>query len=177
MLLRLLAALAACASLAAHAQPAAEVRVLDWLIPVPTGWTPQVPSSSMRLAQFTAGSAGGSADAAVFHFGLAGGGPVQANIDRWASQFLSDDGKPVAPAVEKGTAAGLPVTWVALDGRYARGVGSGPQGQAAANQSLRVAIIETPKGNLFFQFWGDRAAIAKQEPAFRQAVRNMKRAP
>lgn len=175
--LRIAAALVAAAGLAAGAASTMAVRVLDWMLPVPAGWTPQVPSSQMRLAQFTAGSKDGNADAAVFHFGLAGGGSVQDNIDRWASQFLDDAGKPARPAVERGTASGMPVTWVALDGRYARGVGMGPQGPGAAGQSLRVAVLETPKGNLFFQLWGDRAAVARQEGPFRTMVRSLKDAP
>ena len=175
--LHLVAALAAAAGLAAGAASTAAVRVLDWMLPVPAGWTPQVPSSEMRLAQFTAGSREGSADAAVFHFGLAGGGSVQDNIDRWASQFLDDAGTPARAVVAKGTASGMPVAWVALDGRYARGAGTGPQGAGAANQSLRVAVLETPKGNLFFQLWGDRAAVAKQEGPFRLMVRSLRRAP
>jgi hypothetical protein len=177
MPLRLAAAVVAVAGLAANAASTMAVRVLDWTMPVPVGWTPQVPSSEMRLAQFTAGSREGSADAAVFHFGLAGGGSVQDNIDRWASQFLDDAGKPARAIVEKGTASGMPVTWVALDGRYARGVGTGPQGAGAAGQSLRVAVLETPKGNLFFQLWGDRAAVARQEGSLRLMVRSLKRAP
>ena len=174
---RIAASVFACVALAAGAASPTAVRVLDWTLPVPAGWTPQVPSSPMRLAQFTAGSREGSADAAVFHFGLAGGGTVQENIDRWASQFLTEAGKPATPQVEKGKASGMPVTWVALDGRYARGVGTGPQGQGAANQSLRVAVLETPAGNLFFQLWGDRPAVARQEGAFRLMVQSLKRGP
>ena len=121
---RTAATLLACLALAAHASSTMAVRVLDWMVPVPAGWTPQVPSSPMRLAQFTAGSRDGSADAAVFHFGLAGGGSVQENIDRWASQFLTEAGQPATPRIEKGNASGMPVTWVAIDGRYARGVGT-----------------------------------------------------
>lgn len=173
----ILAAMLLAASHCAFASSTMAVRVLDWMIPVPAGWTPQVPSSPMRLAQFTAGSREGSADAAVFHFGLAGGGTVQENIDRWASQFLAEGGKPATPVVSKATASGMPVTWVALDGRYARGTGTGPQGEAAAGQSLRVAVLETPAGNLFFQLWGDRAAVARQEGVFRLMVQGLKRAP
>lgn len=174
---RIAATLLACLALAAHASSTTAVRVLDWMVPVPAGWTPQVPSSPMRLAQFTAGSRDGNADAAVFHFGLAGGGTVQENIDRWASQFLTEAGNPASPRVEKGKASGMPVTWVALEGRYARGVGTGPQGQGAANQSLRVAVLETPAGNLFFQLWGDRPAVARQEGVFRVMVQSLKRGP
>ena len=150
----------ACLALAAQAQAPKAVRVLDWLLPVPAGGGPQGPSSGMRGAQFTAGPKLGPAPHPGVPLGLAGGGTVQENIDRWASQFLGADGKPARPVVAKGSASGMPVTWVALDGRYARGVGTGAQGPGAANQSLRVAVLETPAGNLFFQLWGDRAAVA-----------------
>ena len=153
------------------------VRVIDWMLPVPAHWTPQVPSSAMRVAQFTIATGGGHADAAVFYFGQGSGGSVEDNTARWASQFLDADGKPAKPRTEKGTAGGMPVTWVALDGRYARGVGSGPQGEAKAKQSLRVAVIETDRGNLFFQLWGDEAAIAKQYPLMKMIVGQMKRGP
>lgn len=171
-----LAALAFTAGLAAATSPMA-VRLLDWMMPVPAGWTPQVPSSSMRLAQFAIRTDGGSADATVFFFGQGSGGSVEENTKRWASQFLDEAGKPAVPRVDKGTASGFPVTWVALDGRYARGVGAGPQGEAKAKQSLRVAVIETDRGNLFFQLWGDEAAIAKQFPLMRMVAGQLKRAP
>jgi hypothetical protein len=164
------------ATAALAASPMA-VRVLDWMLPVPANWTPQVPSSDMRLAQFTIRSDGGSADAAVFYFGQGSGGSVEDNTKRWASQFLDAAGKPATPKTEKGTAGGMPVTWVALDGKYARGVGSGPQGEAKARQSLRVAVIETDRGNLFFQLWGDEAAIAKQYPLMKMIVGQLKRGP
>ncbi len=172
-----LAALLLCfAPLALSSCPMA-VRVLDWMLPVPANWTPQVPSSDMRLAQFTIRSEGGAASAAIFYFGQGSGGSVEENTKRWASQFLDEAGKPATPKVEKGTASGMPVTWVALDGRYARGVGTGPQGESKAKQSLRVAVIETDRGNLFFQLWGDEAAIAKQVPLMKMIVGQLKRGP
>jgi len=170
-----LAALALAIATAAHAASPMAVRVLDWMLPVPANWTPQVPSSDMRVAQFTIKSEGGSADAAVFYFGQGSGGSVEENTQRWASQFLDDAGKPAKPRIEKGTTGGMPVTWVSLDGRYARGMGTGPQGEAKAKQSLRVAVIETDRGNLFFQLWGDEAAIARQFPLMKMVVSQMKR--
>lgn len=172
--LAMAAFLAGAAAVALAATPMA-VRVLDWMLPVPGHWTPQVPSSPMRVAQFTIRSEGGSADAAVFYFGQGSGGSVEENTQRWASQFLDDAGKPAMPKVEKGAASGMPVTWVSLDGRYARGAGTGPQGEAKARQSLRVAVIETDRGNLFFQLWGDAAAIARQYPVMRTIVSQIKR--
>jgi hypothetical protein len=171
----LLAALLFSLATATLAASPMAVRVLDWMLPVPANWTPQVPSSDMRLAQFAIRSEGGAASAAVFYFGQGSGGSVEENTKRWASQFLDDAGKPATPKVEKGVAGGMPVTWVALDGKYARGVGTGPQGEAKARQSLRVAVIETDRGNLFFQLWGDEKAIAKQYPTMKAIVSQMKR--
>jgi len=172
-----LAALLLAIAGAAFAAGPTAVRVLDWMLPVPANWTPQMPSSDMRLAQFTIASEGGAADAAVFYFGLGRGGSPEDNTKRWASQFLGEDGKPVTPQVEKGVASGMPVTWVALDGRYARGVGTGPQGEAKARQALRVAIVETERGNLFFQLWGDEAAVSRQYPLLRRIVTQMRKGP
>lgn len=171
----LLAALLASLAAMAQASTPMAVRVLDWMLPVPGHWTPQVPSSAMRVAQFAIRSEGGSADAAVFYFGQGSGGSVEENTQRWASQFLDDAGRPAKPRVEKGTASGMPVTWVSLDGRYARGAGTGPQGEPKARQSLRVAVIETDRGNLFFQLWGDEPAIARQYPLMRTIVGQIRR--
>ena len=45
------------------------------------------------------------------------------------------------------------------------------------DRSLRVAVIETDRGNLFFQLWGDEAAIAKQVPLMKMIVGQLKRGP
>jgi hypothetical protein len=174
---RLVAALFLGLCAAATAAGPTAVRVIDWMLPVPANWTPQVPSSAMRVAQFTIATEGGHADAAVFYFGRGSGGSVEDNTARWASQFLDADGKPAKPRTERGVAGGMPLTWVALDGRYARGVGTGPQGEARPRQSLRVAVIETDRGNLFFQLWGDEAAIARQYPVMRTIVAKIQRGP
>jgi hypothetical protein len=160
-----------------QANPPASVRVLDWMVAVPVGWTVRVPSSEMRVAQFSAASPSGTADIAVFFFGAAGGGSLEDNIQRWAAQFSGDDGKPVQPRVDKGKASGMPATRVALDGRYRRGVGSGSETIQVPNQSLRVAVLETARGNLIFQLWGDRAAVAVQEARFGAVVQSLRPAP
>lgn len=161
----------------AQAASPTTVRVLDWMATVPAAWTVRVPSSEMRVAQFSAASPAGTADVAVFFFGAAGGGSVEDNIQRWASQFTGDDGKPARPRVEKGRASGMPATRVALDGRFRRGVGSGAEAVQVPNQSLRVAILETPRGNLIFQLWGNSTAVAEQEGRFAALVQSLRAAP
>lgn len=146
------------------------LRLVDWTVPVPKEWQPQPPSSNMRLAQFRAPAKAGPSEVAVFYFGPGGGGPVQANIERWTSQFTSPQGAPVKPVVSTGRVAGMPVTRVTLNGQYARGVGMGQEGATLPNQTLRVAVIETPKGNITFQMWGPKDSVDANWSGFKAMV-------
>ncbi len=59
------------------------------------GWTKQTPANPMRVAQFAlprAESDAEDAELVVFHFGAAGGGGFDMNLERWASQMQQPDG-------------------------------------------------------------------------------------
>jgi hypothetical protein len=161
---------------AGAAQADTSVKILDWNTKVPASWTQQRPETSMRLAQFQAAAAMGQdpATVVVFYFGAGGGGPVQANVERWESQFSSPDGKPVKALTRTAKVGAWPVTWVELSGTYSRGVGMGPQGQPKTDQTLVAAIVETPKGNLTFHLYGPKAAVAQQRKAFEAMVNGLK---
>lgn len=152
------------------------VQLLDWKTQVPAGWTQQPPESSMRLTQFQAPAAKGEepASVVVFYFGKGGGGPVEANVARWESQFSAPDGKPVKAVTRKAKAGVMPVTWVELNGSYARGVGMGQDSPAKPNQTLIAAIVETPKGNLVFHLYGPKASVAQHRKAFEAMVNGLK---
>lgn len=143
---------------------------------VPPGWQADTPGSRFRVAQYRVPAAAGAgmAEAVVFYFGKDQGGPVAANIDRWTSQFSSADGHAVQPLVEVFEARGLPVTWVELNGSYARAVGGSPGGPARPQQTLLAAIVQTPQGNLTFQLHGDRATVAAHRAAFRRMVEGLR---
>jgi hypothetical protein len=142
---------------------------------VPPSWVSQPPASAMRLAQFRVPATAGSGDAecVVFYFGPGQGGSVEANIARWESQFSTPDGKPVKAVVRPLTVSGMPVTAVELAGRYARGVGMGPAGPREPDQTLLVAIVQTPRGNLFFQLHGPQATVAANQEAFWAMIRGI----
>jgi len=182
--LPLIAALALTAAVPVRAQAPAAAQApgslvfKDYRAPVPTAWQSQPPSSSMRVAQYRVPAAPGSGDgeAVVFYFGKGQGGTVEANIERWSSQFSNTDGRPVSPRVQKLTANGLAVTIVELNGSYARGVGTGPQGEAKPNQTLLVAVVETPEGNVTIQLYGSKETVAAQRKGFDAMVRGFKKA-
>ena len=114
------------------------------------------------------------AEAVVFYFGKGQGGSVEANIDRWASQFAGKNGSKVAPRVSTEKIGGLKATKVELSGNYARGVGVGPQGEALPGRALSVWVVETPEGNVTFQLHGPETAVKRESKAFDAFARSVK---
>lgn len=133
---------------------------------VPAQWARIEPSSAMRILQFEIADPGGEdAQFVVYHFGPGQGGSLEANLERWKSQFRQPDGSPVEPVVTalKST---MPATLVELRGDYARGLGMGPSGDALPDRMLLAAVVETPEGNLYPQLHGPAPLVAAQRQAF-----------
>ena len=103
--------LASCCLLSASvlAESAAGVR---WT--APDGWANEG-SRPMRAATYRIAPASGdkaSAECGVYFFGAGQGGTVEANLERWKSQFKDPTGK-VAPAqIAKRTSHGLTITTI-----------------------------------------------------------------
>jgi hypothetical protein len=161
----------------AAAQSGGSFSFMGFRAPLPPNWVAQPPASSMRVGQYRVpgAAAAGDAELVVFYFGKGQGGTVEANIGRWASQFSTPDGRPAKPRVGKLKANGLAVTTVELTGSYARGVGMGPQGAAKPDQTLLVAVIETPEGNITIQLHGARETVAAQRKGFDAMVKGFRK--
>ncbi len=160
---------------ATHAQ-AAVFSALGYAAPVPDVWLAEPPSNQFRLAQYRVPGRGGDAEVVVYYFGQAQGGSVAANIQRWTSQFTAADGRPVTPKTSVLKVADLAVTLVELNGSYARGIGSGPQGQARPDQTLLVAIVQTAAGSITMQLHGPHATVAAHRKQFDAMVRGLRKA-
>ncbi len=136
---------------------------------VPADWVVEPVTSNMRLLQFEVPGCK-EADAVqfvVYYFGPKQGGSVQANLQRWKSQFSGPDGGEVEPQVSIVEGAKLPATLIELEGTYARGVGMGPQGKALLpERMLLAAAAESPKGNINPQLHGPAAAAKDLRAAF-----------
>ncbi len=153
----------------------ARFAALGFVAPVPSQWEAQAPASNFRLAQYRVPGTSGDAESVVFYFGRGQGGSVAANIQRWSSQFSTTDGRSAEPKTQVIKVNGLPVTTVELNGTYARGVGTGPQGEARPNQTLLVAVIETADGNVTLQLHGPRATVAAHRKGFDAMVRGFRK--
>lgn len=168
----------ALAQMTAVTQTPGRLAIIGYAAPVPTGWQSERPASAYRAAQYRVPAAKGAAagEVIVFYFGKGQGGPAAANIERWVSEFSSPEGKPVTPQIGSLNVAGMKTTTVELNGTYARGAGMGQQIAGRPNQTLLVAIIETPEGNVTFQLHGDRQTVDAHRKSFDAMVRGFKKA-
>ncbi|HTV25929.1 MAG TPA: hypothetical protein VMG12_44835 [Polyangiaceae bacterium] len=144
---------------------------------VPSNWTEKPSTSSMRAAQFQLPApAGDEAEVVVYYFGETGAGSVQANIDRWVSQFKQPDDKPSASVakIEKETFAGQEASVVSVSGRYVAPAMPGGAPSDKPDQSLVAVIVPSPKGPYYFRLIGSKAAVAAQEATFREALGSLK---
>lgn len=129
---------------------------------LPKSWQSQPPSSNMRLAQAVIPGPGGPGDLAVFYFGPGGGGPVDANIQRWVEQMES----PEQPKPETFEANGYKVTWIDVRGTLKPSMmGTGPT-TPQPNSRLLGAVVEGPGGPWFFKATGPDATLTPERDAF-----------
>ena len=127
----------------------------------------------MRLATYTAAPGG---ECGVYFFGAGQGGSVEANLDRWISQFLQADGKPSkgAAKIAKRSIHGLPVTTVDVAGAYTGMGGPTAQGGTAMpGYRMLGAIVEGPQGSIFFKFTGPAKAIGANLAAFDKMLESL----
>jgi hypothetical protein len=134
-------------------------------------WKKVMPKSRIIEAEFEVPAAKGD-EAPGRLTAMGAGGDVQANIDRWAGQFM-----PAAkPQVDKLTVDGAEVHVVSLAGTY-KDTPGGPfaGGKTVMRENYRMlgAICVTKSGNYFLKLYGPKATIDENEKAFRSLVESM----
>ena len=143
----------------------------------PSGWIAVTPSSSMRKAQFQVPKAEGDAEDAecvVYYFGASGGGGVEANLERWCSQFEQPgggDSHAVLKVADYRQAAGMDVSEVELSGTYV--AETAPGSGVRVNKpgfAMRGAIVFSDHGQYYVKLVGPASTVAKQADAFRGLV-------
>lgn len=148
----------------------------------PDAWRSVPPASRMRQDQFElpATEAGvDNGEMAVFYFGPAGGGGLEANVQRWRGQFATPAGDPIPDerferrALKVGD---LDVVIVDMQGVYnATAMSFGGQAPPPAeNYRMLAAIVETADGPWFFKAVGPAATIAAHEDAFMSFVQTFR---
>ena len=138
----------------------------------PAGWTDRAPASSMRVAEFVVPKAAGDSEDGeliVYYFGGTGG-TVEANLQRWASQFQSG----TDPIRTTATVNGLKLTSLDVSGTYVAEVRPGAtERHNKPGFRMRATVVETPKGPYFIKLTGPAATIAGASAAFEQFLKSL----
>jgi len=163
---------AAQAPAVSHGAPAqAKAGGVEWK--VPARWKAGA-GSAMRVATYSVPAAKGAeaGECAVFFFGPGQGGDVDSNVERWGKQF---EGAPT-PEKTRTTVAGMPVTRAQVAGTYLAPGGPMMQSQGKkAGYRLLGAIVEGPRGNVFFKLTGPAASVASAQADFDALVASLRK--
>ena len=129
----------------------------------------------MRAASYTIPAVPGAeaGGCGVFYFGNGQGGGVDENLARWAGQFEGGS----APRKSERTVNGLKVHLIGVSGTYL--APSGPMMQSQGKKpgwSLSGAIVEGPKGLVFFKCVGPSATIQKAQPDIEELLKSLTKA-
>ena len=145
----------------------------------PAGWIKEQPASQMRAAQYRlpSGTTGvKDAEMAAFYFGAGQGGQTQANLERWAGQFIQPDGSEPMKNAKIGnfaTSTGLKVTTIELRGHYQSGGMGGPS-YDEPGWKLFGAVVEGSGGPWFFKTVGPEAVIDKQHGSILEFLKGLR---
>lgn len=150
---------------------AESVAGLKWTSPA--GWK-NLGGQTMRAATYVVPAAlsdreGG--ECVVYFFGQGQGGTIEANMERWKSQFQTKDGKPAPANIASRKVNGIAVTTIDVSGAYS-GMG-GPMAQTQTVQAgyrLLGAILVNPGGNIFLKFTGPAKTVAANQQKFEQLL-------
>ena len=138
----------------------------------PAGWVERAAASSMRVAEFVVPKAAGDSEDGeliVYYFGGTGG-TVEANLQRWASQFQSASD----PVRTKATVNGLALTSLDVSGTYVAEVRPGSsERHNKPGFRMRATVVETPKGPYFIKLTGPAATIDGASAAFDQLLKSL----
>ncbi len=142
---------------------------LTWKIPA--GWKTDA-EKPMRAYTYKVPAAKGDTEdgeIAVFYFGEGQGGGIDANVDRWVGQF---DGVKGTPPRKKEKLGANDVTQVEVEGTYKAGGMMGPPVMKPGFK-LHGAIVEGPKGAVFFKFTGPKKTVEAAKAEFLKLLKGL----
>ena len=138
----------------------------------PAAWRDRAPASSMRMAEFVVprvGSDTEDGELIVYYFG-GSGGSVEANLERWTSQFEPRK----QPIRTTATVNGLRLTSIDVSGTYVAEVRPGStERHNKPGFRMRAVVVETAKGPYFIKLTGPSGTIEKASTAFDQFLRSL----
>ena len=141
-------------------------------MPKPMTWVWTQPTMQFRALQYAVPAIGVNSPAAELVFSVfpgGDGGPIGANLDRWANQFR--EGEAAAPSKRSDReVAGMKVSFIESTGAY---MGMGAAAPRPGYMQLG-AIVQAPGRNVFMKLVGPQATVESNRAAFEAMVAGMK---
>ncbi len=152
------------------------IEIAGLRMPKPVSWTWESPSVQFRALQYAVPAQGGGSGAAelIFSVFAAGdGGPIDANVQRWVSQFRGEDGGGATAKIEDRAVAQIPVKLIELSGSY-QGMG---QAAPRPGMSQLGAILQPPGSTVFVRLIGPTATVEGNRADFMAMIDALTLAP
>jgi hypothetical protein len=131
-------------------------------VKAPKEWESQPPKSSMRVAQWVIPGPGGDGELVVTRF-PGGGGGIEANVERWKTQFQPPEGKTIDDVTQVKTIegkGGLKTTLVDVTGRFVAAVVPGAdEKHDEADYRMLAAIVEGFGDPFYFKLVGPQKTV------------------
>ncbi len=130
-------------------------------------WIRQAVTSSMRAGHLTYKQTDDklkNVDVIFFYFGPGGAGGIQANIDRWAGQFVGE----AETKTDKKTVNGREIIYFTGKGTFNESMGGPFSGQSTPRDGYTVlaAILPSDNGPVFLKMSGPNDSVAAAKDAF-----------
>ncbi len=161
---------------------ASQVLAVDRLeFAVPSDWVVEQPTSSVRKAQLRLpGDGDGDAELVIYNFGTTpeAGGSVEANFNRWCSQFVQADGRDSMEVAARREAqlGGMAVHTIDISGRYVAAVRPGsPEKHDKPDHRMLGSVIISPEGKYFLKLLGPSSTVEKHAVRYEEFLRSLKR--
>jgi len=145
---------------------------------VPSKWQSEPVDSPARAGQWLVPplhGVGEGGEIAVFFFGPGDGGSAKENIESWIGTMFNAEGKPAAAEQKHHKTGGLDISQVVLFGTYNQNIPvPGIPPVSKPNYGLLGAVIENPKGNIYWRFTGPEPLITANMPLFNKIIDSVK---
>ena len=149
---------------------------------IPDGWLEKPVKSQMRQGNYTLPKIAADnfdAEMVVYYFGQGQGGAVQANLDRWASQFKQPDGKNSKDLMKSSTlnVGSFSGTLADVTGTYQRPTNPNMMmspTEDAPGWRMLAAIVDTDQGPYFFKLVGPEATVNNWEGSFGEYLKTLR---
>lgn len=146
-------------------------------VDAPADWEARQPKSRIIAYEFAAPASEGDDEEGRLTVMAAGGG-IEANIERWYTQWKQPDGSPTKDRakVDREKIAGQEVYIVDISGTYLDRPAPFARAPAVERENYRMlaAIIATDEAHFFFKFYGPRKTISDQRDQFLAMVRSLR---